>query len=149
MHIKQITKNPWHKDVVDLQMCNCVRYICIYLYGLSLNGWHALFRITNNHHGVTITMHAVKRHFHIHMVDGDETTYELPMFLCFNLKIHLYLCLLVNETKNPQHLDCGRSIPVTHGGWNDSRLGGASSGIVLSPIHCRYRSTTSRCSGFL
>ena len=34
------------------------------------------------------------------------------MFLCFNLKIHLYLCILVNETKNPQHLDCGRSIPA-------------------------------------
>ena len=39
------------------------------------------------------------------MDDDGETTYETPMFLCFNIKIHLYLCLLVNETKNPQHLD--------------------------------------------
>ena len=37
------------------------------------------------------------------------------MFLCFNLKMHPYLCSLVNETKNPQHLDCGRSIPATRG----------------------------------
>ena len=37
------------------------------------------------------------------MDDGGETTYETPMFLCFNLKIHIYLCLLVNETRNLQH----------------------------------------------
>ena len=35
------------------------------------------------------------------MDDDGETTYETPMLLCFNLKMHLYLCLLVNETKNP------------------------------------------------
>ena len=39
------------------------------------------------------------------MDDDGETTYETPMSLCFNLKIHIYLCLLVNETKNPQHFD--------------------------------------------
>ena len=50
------------------------------------------------------------------MDEDGETTYETPMSLCFNINIHLYLCLLVNETKNPQHLDCGRSIPATHGG---------------------------------
>ena len=55
------------------------------------------------------------------------TTYETPMFLFFNFKMCLYFCLLGNETNNPQHLDCGRSIPATHGGQNDSRLGGASS----------------------
>ena len=83
---------------------------------------------------------------------GDKTipdSAEPRLESCFNIKIHIYLCLLVNETKNPQHLDRGRSIPATHGGLNDSRLGGASSGIVLSPIRRRYRSTTSRCSGFL
>ena len=36
------------------------------------------------------------------MDDTCETTYETAMFLCFNLRIHLYLWLLVNETKNPQ-----------------------------------------------
>ena len=50
------------------------------------------------------------------MDDEDETTYETPMFLCFDIKMDLYLCLLVNDSKNPQHLDCGRSIPATHGG---------------------------------
>ena len=49
------------------------------------------------------------------MDDDGVTTYEMSMFLCFNIKIHHYLCLLVNETKNPQHLDCSRSIPATHG----------------------------------
>ena len=49
------------------------------------------------------------------MDNNGETIYKTPMFLYFNIKMHLYLCLLVNETKNPQHLDCGRSIPGTHG----------------------------------
>ena len=48
-------------------MYNCVWYFCIYLYGFSLNGWHALFFITNNRHDVTITTHAIKRHFLIWM----------------------------------------------------------------------------------
>ena len=43
------------------------------------------------------------------MDDDSETTYETQMFLCFNIKINLYLCLVVNETKNPQHFDCGWS----------------------------------------
>ena len=28
----------------------------------------------------------------------------------------------MNETKNPQHLDCGRSIPATHGGFGDKTI---------------------------
>ena len=55
-------------------MYKCVWYFCIYLYGLSLNGWHALFRITNSHHDVTITTHAIKRHFLIW-----KTTMRQPM----------------------------------------------------------------------
>ena len=35
------------------------------------------------------------------MDDDDETTYETAMFLRFVLKIQFYLCLFVNETKNP------------------------------------------------
>ena len=31
------------------------------------------------------------------MDDDGETTYEMPMFLYFNIKINLYLCLLVNK----------------------------------------------------
>ena len=48
-------------------MYKCVGYFCIYLYGLSLNGCHVLFRITNNRHDVTVTTHAIKRHFLIWM----------------------------------------------------------------------------------
>ena len=48
-------------------MNNCVWYFCIYLCGLSLNGWHAVLNITNNRHDVTITTHAIKRHFLIWM----------------------------------------------------------------------------------
>ena len=53
-------------------MYKCVWYFCIYLYGLS--GWHALFRITNNRHDVTITTHAIECHFLIWM-----TTMRQPM----------------------------------------------------------------------
>ena len=35
----------------------------MYLYGLSLNGWHAIFCITIVRHDVTITPHAIKLHF--------------------------------------------------------------------------------------
>ena len=72
------------------------------------------------------------------MDDDGETTNETPMYLRFNLKMHLYLCFFVVD----QYLRL-------MGDKKDSRLGGASSGIVLSPIRRRYRSTTSRCSGFL
>ena len=39
--------------------------------------------------------------------------------------------LIGERGKNPQHLNSGRSIPAAHGGWNDSRLGGASPGTVV------------------
>ena len=67
-------KYPWHKDVVDRQKYKCVWYFCIYLFGMSLTGWHALLRITNNRHDVTITTHAIKRHFLTWM-----TTMRQPM----------------------------------------------------------------------
>ena len=54
-------------------MYKCVWYF-VYIYGLSLNGWHALFRITYHRHDVTITTHAIKRHFLIRM-----TTMRQPM----------------------------------------------------------------------
>ena len=55
-------------------MYKCVWYFCIYLYGLSLNGWYALFHITNNRLGVTITTHATKRHFLIWMTTMRQPT---------------------------------------------------------------------------
>ena len=55
-------------------MYNCVWYCCSYPYGLSLNGWHALFCIVNNHHSVAITTHAIKRHFLIWMTTVRQPT---------------------------------------------------------------------------
>ena len=45
-----------------------------YPYGLNLNGWHSLFCITNNRHGITITTHAIKRHFLIWMTKVRQPT---------------------------------------------------------------------------
>ena len=55
-------------------MHNCVWYFCSYPYGLSLNGWHALLCIANNRHAVTITTHAIKRHFLIWMTTVRQPT---------------------------------------------------------------------------
>ena len=55
-------------------MYNCVWYFCTYPYGLSLNGWHALLCIANNRHYVTITTHAIKRHFFIWMTTVRQPT---------------------------------------------------------------------------
>ena len=49
-------------------------YFFIYLYGLSLNGSHALFCTTNNRHDVTITTHAIKRHYLIWMATVRQPT---------------------------------------------------------------------------
>ena len=46
----------------------------IFLYGLSLNGWHVVLCITNNRHDVTITTHAIKRHFLIWMTMVRQPT---------------------------------------------------------------------------
>ena len=56
---------------------------------------------------------------------------------------------LESETKSPQHLDCGKSIPVTHWGKSDPRLGTTSSVISSSSIRRRYRYAILRCSGLL
>ena len=53
---------------------HCVWYFCTYQYGLSLNGWHALFCIANNRHSVTITTHAIQRHFLIWMTTVRQPT---------------------------------------------------------------------------
>ena len=55
-------------------MYNCVWCFCTFSYCLSLNWWHALLCISNNRHGVTITMHAIKRHFLIWMTMVRQPT---------------------------------------------------------------------------
>ena len=49
-------------------------YFCTYPYGLSLNVWYTLLCIANNRHGVTITTHAIKRHFLIWMTTVRQPT---------------------------------------------------------------------------
>ena len=74
----------------------------------------------------------------------------IAVLFCYKHSVVLLKHILsVNETKIPQHLYCSRSIPATLRGSNYSRLGRLLSGIVLPPIHHRYRFTTSRCSGLL
>ena len=68
------TKKTQQIDVVDRQIYCCVWYFCIYLYGLSLNGWHAVCCTTNNRHDVTIMTHAIKRHFLIWMTMVRQPT---------------------------------------------------------------------------
>ena len=49
-------------------------YFGTYPYGVGLNGWHALICIANNRHGVTITTHAIKRHFRIWVTTVRQPT---------------------------------------------------------------------------
>ena len=55
-------------------MYNCVWHFCTYLYSLSLNGCHVLVCIANNSHSITITTHAIKRHFLIWMTTVGQLT---------------------------------------------------------------------------
>ena len=142
------TKNPCNKDVVDRQIQLCLIFLYIYLYGLSLNGWHTLFRIVNNRHGVTITTHAIKRNFLIWMtIVRQSTKHWCSCVLTFKFT---FICVYwwTRQRIHNTLIVVDRYLRLM-GDKNDSRLGGASSGIVLSPIHRRHRSTTSRCSGFL
>ena len=114
VHINTHSKESLTEDVGDRHMYNYVWYFCTYPYGLSLNGWHALLCIANNRHGVTITTHGIKRDYLIWMTTVRQPT-KCWRSCVLTLK-YTFLCLLVNETKSPQHLDCGKSIPATHGG---------------------------------
>ena len=88
VHINTHNKESWHKGAVDRQIYNCVWYLCTYPYGLSLDGWHALLCIANNHHAVTIATHAIKLPY---LDDDGETTYETPTFLCLTLNTLLFV----------------------------------------------------------
>ena len=69
----------------------CVWHFCTYLYSLSLNGCHALVCIANNRHGVTITTHAIKRHFLIWMTTVGQPTKSL-CFCVLTLK-YTFICV--------------------------------------------------------
>ena len=158
---------------------------------MSLNGWNVSSCIRNYRHDVTITTHAIKRHFLLWMTTVRQSTkhrcscvFTLKYtFICVywwtRQKIHNTLILvdwylrLIGDKTIPDSAEprlesfyppfvAGIDLPHQFQTrwsfvWNrfiphslqvsiyhiNSRLGGASSGIVLSPIRCRYRSTTS------
>ena len=57
-----------------IDKCTTVFDILVYTHVVWVNGWHALFCITNNRHDVTITTHAIKRHFLIWMTMARQPT---------------------------------------------------------------------------
>ena len=79
--------NPHNKESLT-QTCRrstneqlCLIFLYIFIYDLSLNGWHASLCITNNRHNVTITTHAIKRHFLIWMATVRQPTdADVPVF---------------------------------------------------------------------
>ena len=72
-HNKENMTNRCRRST-NIQLCLIFLYIGAYLYGLSLNGWHAVCCITNNRHDVTITTHAIKRHLLIWMTTVRQPT---------------------------------------------------------------------------
>ena len=98
-------------------------------FGILLR-WHTIFGTTENVLCVAIRARATPRYFLI----WKRTVGQLRQADYRGVFMLKYAFLSMDETKNPLYLDCGRSIPATHRGWKDSRLGGASSGIVYSPF---------------
>ena len=74
VHINTQSKESLTQICRRLINVHCVWYFCTYLYDLSLNWWHALFCIANNRHVVTITTHAIKRHYLIWMTTVRQPT---------------------------------------------------------------------------
>ena len=90
-------------------MYNCVNDIfCTYPFDLSFNGRHSLLRIANNRHGVTITTHAIKRHFRIWMTTVKQRTkrWHSCVLTCVEIirihytliVVHRYLRLMGDKT---------------------------------------------------
>ena len=72
-------------------MYNCVWHFCTYPYGLSLNGWHALICIADNHHSITIRTHAIEHHFLIWMMSVRQPT-KRRSFCVLTLK-YTFICV--------------------------------------------------------
>ena len=131
-----VTRNPWHQDVIDRHMYNCVW--CIFYTDritVLVDVWHTLFCTTNNCDCDFMHMYFV-RNDEIKMFNQSinnrplcrymarATTCQFliwmrterqPATRCYHGFYRLNTFLLVNETKNPKRIDCGRSIPATHG----------------------------------
>ena len=119
-------------------MYNCVWYFCTYPYRLSLNGWCALLCIAKIRHGVTITTHAIKRHYLIWVTTMRQPTkHRRSCVLTFKYspicvywwtkqRIHNTLIVvnrylqLMGDYKNPLQLDVVDRYLRRMGDKNDS-----------------------------
>ena len=80
-------------------MYHCVGYLCTYPYSLSLNGWHALLCIANKHQDVTITTHAIKRHFLIWMTTVRQPTKRRRLTLKYAfICVHWWTRQIIHNT---------------------------------------------------
>ena len=133
-----------------------VWYFRIYLFGVSPSGWHALFCITENRHGVTITAHAIKCHFLNWMTTVRQLTGRRCS--CFLILKYTFVCvywwtrqiiqnilIVVDRYLRPMG---DKTIPDWAPIVVDRYLRLMRRSLLwnrLSPIRRRCRSTTSRC----
>ena len=66
-------RRPGDKPLSEPMMVNLLTHICV-TRPQWVNGWHVLLCIANNRHAVTITTHAIKRHFLIWMTRVRQPT---------------------------------------------------------------------------
>ena len=128
----KVSKREISTVVFDSYICWC---------DWNLGGWHALLYTINKYRGITIMVCAIARHFlsWMTMVGQPEWGRRHDVFI------------LQYSPKNPLRPGCGRSIPVYLWLVGDNlfpnslkpRLESYDSPFV------RYRSITSRCSGFI
>ena len=98
---------------------------------------HALLCFANNRHGVTIATHAIERHFLVWMTTVRQPTKRRRSSV---LTLKYTVICVYWWTRQKIH----NTLIV-----EDRYLRLMGDKIVLSPIRRSYRSTTSRCSGFL
>ena len=91
--------------------CTIAFDIFLYWWYWSLGGRHTLFCTTNNH---LLRRHKGTGNYvsFLYLDEEGETNGDTLVSRCYEIQIRL---LSVNESKNPQHLYCGRPIPATHG----------------------------------
>ena len=126
MHVNRHDKESMtsrYRRLTPIQLCWIFVHWCHWCF---LEGVHYFAPPINP---AIITARAISWYFFIWM-----TTARKPATPWYRGVLLENMSLLVNETMNPHYIDCSRSVPATNGGLNESRLGGASSGIALSPF---------------
>ena len=131
----------------QIDKCTTVFDIFEYIYVIWVNGWHASFCITNNHHHVTITTHVIKRHFLIWITEVRQ-----PMkrrWSCVLTLKYIFICVYLWTRQRILNTLIVVDPYLRLMGIKKFQTRGCFVWNFLSPIRRRYQSTTSRCSGFL